>query len=242
MKLKAILILQIMIVTVCPVKGQTVTVEFGPTYYAHKAKSKMHPDIIGQRIANDDYFYKINYEHFINTNFRLSGSYSKYPITTFFRFYKENEGGSFGWNGTTVKRFDVSMLYNIFPKSKFLLIPYTGFGIQKSTPNGYGCICNDISDGIKPDNFELIKDIEEHVYSNTQIVPVIGLKFGYAFWGRLELFMDIQQVFGHKLIQELRMDYTYKGIQQPQAINYSDGTGRFWALGLGYRIVKPMGK
>ncbi len=45
--------------------GQNLTIEYGPTYYAHKAKSKMHPDIIGQRIANDNYFYKIQYAHWL---------------------------------------------------------------------------------------------------------------------------------------------------------------------------------
>ncbi len=226
-------------VKICPSIGQVLTIEFGPTYYATKNKTKMHPEIIGERIANDEYFYKINYAHYINSNFLLSGSYSKYPISTFFRFYKENEGGSFGWNGTNVSKIDLSVIYNSFSKSKFILQPNIGIGIQKSINNGYGCICSDISDGIKPDNFELLKDIEAFAYSNTQIVPVLGLKFGYAFWGRVELFFDIQQVFGHKTIQELRMSYAYKGIEQPEAISYSDGTGRFYALGIGYRFVKP---
>jgi len=236
--MKTIFILIIFIVRICPLNGQILTIEFGNTYFAHKTKSMMHPDIIGERIANDENFYKLQYEHVLNNKIFLSGSYSKYPIYTYFRFYKENEGGSKGWNGTNVNRIDLSIIYNSFPKSKFILNPSIGLGIQKSIPNGYGCICNDISDGIKPDNFELLKAIEADAFSNTQIVSVMGLKFGYAFWGRLELFMDIQQVFGHETIQELRMSYTYKGVDQPEAISYSDGTGRFWALGIGYRFVK----
>jgi len=52
------------------------------------------------------------------------------------------------------------------------------------------------------------------------------------------LFFNIQQVFGHKIIQELRMSYSYKGVEQLEAISYLDGTGRFYALGMGYRFVK----
>lgn len=47
-----------------------------------------------------------------------------------------------------------------------------GLGLQRSIPLGIGCICNDISEGIKPDNFELLKDIEAYAYSNIQIVPM----------------------------------------------------------------------
>lgn len=240
--MKIFIITLIFNITICALHGQIVTIEFGPTYYASKFKTNLHPEIIGKRIANDDYFYKVRYGHWINEKFILSCSFSKYPISTFYRFYKENAGGAFGWNGTNVQRLDLSFTYNVFEKSKFILEPNIGLGLQKSISKDVGIIGNDISEGIKPENFELLKDIEAFAYSNTQIVPVIGLKFGYAFWGRLELFMDIQQVFGHKIIQELRMSYTYKGIEQPQAISYSDGTGRFYALGIGYRFVKPKAK
>lgn len=237
--MRAIFILIVFIVKVYSSIGQTLTIEFGPTYYASKFKSNLNSEIIGQRIANDDYFYKIQYIHRINNKILFSSSFSKYPISTFFRFYKENAGGAFGWNGVNVQRLDLSLAYNVFSKSKFIAQPSIGLGIQKSISRDVGIIGNDISEGIKPDNFELLKDIEAFAYSNTQIVPVIGLKFGYAFWGRLELFFDIQQVFGHKIVQELRMSYTYKGVEQPEAISYSDGTGRFYSLGLGYRFVKP---
>lgn len=237
--MRVLIISLIFILKICPFYGQILTIEFGPTFYADKSKVKMHPDIIGKRDANDEYFYKFQYAHMLTENLFFLSSFSKYPISTFFRFYKENEGGSFGWNGTNVNRFDAGVSYIFFPKSQFILNPSISLGIQKSIPDGDGCICSGISGGIKPDDFELLKEIEANAYSNTQIVPVIGFKFGYAFWGRLELFFDIHQVFGHKVIQELRMSYSYKGVEQPQAISYSDGTGRFYALGLGYRFVKP---
>lgn len=240
--MRELFIIIVFIVNVCSLKGQILSIEFGPTYYASKFKVNLHSDIIGTRIANDDSFYKGQYSHWLNERILLSGSYSKYPISTFFRFYKENEGGAFGWNGTDVQRIDICLGYNFFPKSKFILHANVGFGFQKSISKNVGINGNDISDGIKPDNFELLKDIEAFAYSNTQIVPVVGLKFGYAFWGRFELFFDIQQAFGHKTIQELRMSYEYKGVEQAEAISYSDGTGRFYALGIGYRFVKQKDK
>lgn len=85
-----------MFVKVCPNYGQILTIEFGPTYFAHKAKSNLHPDVKGDRIANDFYFYKFQYEHIVNNKLNVIINYSKYPVYTFFFFYKKekNEGGS----------------------------------------------------------------------------------------------------------------------------------------------------
>jgi hypothetical protein len=219
-------------------KGQSLSIYGGVTYISDKFLDNVPVDIRGKQIANDDNFFQIKYEHHIKRNWMGYASYSKYPVLTLFHFYKLNGGGSSGWSGTDIKRIDVGLVYDVFYKSKFILQPNIGFGLQKSIPDGNGCICSGISDGIKPDNFELSKNIDAFSYATTQLVPVVGLKFGYAFWGRLQLFMDIQQVFGFKKVQELRMDYTYKGVQQPQAISYSDDTGRFWSLGLGFNFVK----
>lgn len=229
----------IILFSICSLKGQVVTLGFGPTYILDKEKVSIHPEAKGKNLGgNDDWLWQINYQHFLGKNWLVFGRNSKYPISTYFHFYKENEGGGRGWVGTDVARLDFGLNYNVFPQSKFIIQPNVGIGIQRSIPKGVGIIGGDISEGIKPDHFELLKDIEAYAYSNTQVVPVFGLKFGYAFWERLELFLEIQQVFGYKTIQELRMSYTYKGIEQPEAISYSDGTGRFWALGLGYRFVK----
>jgi hypothetical protein len=233
-----IIIIQILILSNEGVKGQFVSVGFGPTFLVDKEINKLPKDILGEGIGNDNWAFQLKYGHFLSKNLLIYFSFSKYPVLTQFHFYKENAGGSSGWSGTGIKRIDVGLFYDVFHKSKFILHPNLGFGLQRSTPNGFGCICGDIPDGIKPDNFELLKDIDAFSYATTQLVPVVGLKFGYAFWGRLQLFMDIQQVFGFKKVQELRMDYTYKGVQQPQAISYSDGTGRFWSLGLGFNFVK----
>jgi hypothetical protein len=236
---KFLIIFKIVIIT-CSLRGQVINFGAGPTFILDKEKVSIHPEAKGDGTGgHDDWILMLQYSHYLkNRKISFSGSYSKYPIYTFFHFYKENEGGSKGWNGTNVKRVDLSVNYHPFPKSKFILQPSFGFGWQKSIPKGVGIIGNDISKGIKPDHFELLKDIEADAYSNAQIVPIIGLKIGYAFWHRLELFVIGQQVFGHKKIQELRMNYTYKGIVQPEAISYSDGTGRYYALSLGYRLVK----
>lgn len=237
---RIIFIILIFAFKICPIKGQILTFGGGATYFAQRSKALLHPDILGKRVGNDQYFLKVQYNHILNKKVFLSASYySNYPVYTFFHFYKQNGGGGRGWSGTNVRRFDLSVMYNTFHKSNFIFMPSLGLGIQKSIPTGNGCICNDISEGIKPDNFELLDEIDAYAYDNTQLVAVAGVKLGYAFFGRLELFIDIQQVFGHKTIQELKMNYSYNGIVQPEAISSSDGTGRFWSLGIGFRFVKP---
>ena len=119
----------------------------------------------------------------------MSGCYSQYPVTTFFRFYKENGGGGSGWNGVDVCRLDFILSYNIFEKSKFILQPNFGLGIQKSISQDVGIIGGDIPDGIKPDNFELLKDIKHLHIQILSWFQFFSLKFSYAFLSRLELFL-----------------------------------------------------
>lgn len=97
-------------------------------------------------------YYHVSYGHQIDRHFTLLGSFSRYPIATSFIFYKENEGGSIGWNGINTQRYAVGIKYNIFTKGNFIIQPNIGFGIQKSLSRGVGII-SDIPDGIKPDFF-----------------------------------------------------------------------------------------
>lgn len=83
----------------CPTFGQVITSSGGPTYIAHIEKVPIHPEARGKRLANDDYFLQVNYQHNILENWNMKVGYSQYPIFTYFRFFKENAGGSEGWNG-----------------------------------------------------------------------------------------------------------------------------------------------
>lgn len=55
----------------------------------------------------------------------------------------------------------------------------------------------------------------------------------------MELFFDIQQIFDHKIIQELKMSNSYKVVEQHEDICNSDYIGWFYALWLGNRFVQP---
>lgn len=238
--MKKIIIIFLITYTICPLWGQMVYIGFGPTYIADKSKVKLHPEILGKGLGgNDDWFYQISYVHWINKKILISGSYSKYPIATLFNFQSENGGSAYGWpGGIHINRLDLGIVWNTFQKTKFIVHPNINLGLQISRSKDVGII-GTIPKDILPLAFEQLQEIEANAYSNIQIVPVIGLKLGYAFWNRLELFFDIKLVWGFNTVQELTLQYSYKGVRQPDAINYSDGTGRFYALGLGYRFVKP---
>lgn len=224
---------------ICPLKGQVFSVAFGDTYIADKSRVKLHPEVLGKGVGgNDDWFYQISYSHWLKKGLFVTGSYQKYPVATLFNFQSETGNGGFGWVGTDMHRFDAGVGWNIFRKTKFIIQPVLNISYQKSIPKGNGNI-GIIPRDILPIEFEQLARIEDFSYRTTQLVPVVGIKFGYALWNRLEIFMDIRQVWGFTVVQELRLQYAYKGVTQPDAINYSDGTGRFYALGIGYRIQKP---
>lgn len=220
-----------------------VSIGFGPTYIPDKSKVKLHPDVLGKGVGgNDDWFYQISYAQWINKKILILGSYSKYPLATSYNFkygIGKLDEGAYGWpGGAHINRLDLGIVWNTFQKTKFIVHPNINLGLQISRSQDVGII-GTIPKDILPLAFEQLQEIEANAYSNIQIVPVIGLKLGYAFWNRLELFFDIKMVWGYKTVQELTLQYAYKGVRQPDAINYTDGTGRFYALGIGYRFLKP---
>jgi hypothetical protein len=219
-----------------------VSVGFGVTYMNDIERVKLLPDVKGKLSrVNDDYFHQFCYSHYLTEDFIISASYSKYPVSTFFKFMIGDDGGGYGWRGSNITRYDIGLGLNPLGKSKFILHPNLSIGLQKSEII-YDDIIGTIPDDLIPIGFEQLASVEAEGFANTQIVPVLGLKLGYAFLDRLELFLDIWQVWDYKTVQELKVQYAYNGIRQPEAINYSDGTRRFWDLGFGYRIVKPMRK
>ena len=235
------LIIFIVLRIICPLKGQMISIGYGVTYMDDKERVKLHPDVRGKGIrVSDDYFHQFSYSHYIKNNFIISASFSNYPVSTVFKFKIDNiEGYAYGWpGGANITRYDLGIGWNPFKKVKFILFPSLNLGLQKSKII-YDDIIGTIPLDLLPAGFEQLEPVEAEAFGNTQIVPILGLKLGYAFWNRLELFLDIRQVWGYKTVQEIKLEYAFNGIKQPQAINYSDGTGRFWALGLGYRIVKP---
>lgn len=236
----------ILLIHFCIMNGQNINFEFGSANFPEKSITALNPEIKSPNKSNSsENFYKITYEQAIKNKLILTGAFAKYGMSTHINF-KLGDGSaeSFGWSGTNVTRFDLNIMYNIFAGSKFIFQPYIGSGLQvskahqKTRLGGY-IFAQWVTESIPYVN---AFDVEGESYSNTQFVPNFGLKVGYAFWNRLELFLEYQQVIGHKTIQEISMNYSYKGIEQPKAITYSDGTSRFVSLGIGYRLVNPKNK
>lgn len=224
--------------------GQTINFEFGSTNFREKSITALHPEIRNLNKSNSsENFYRVTYEQPITNKLIVVSGFAKYRMSTNMNF-KINDDVvlGYGWSGTNVTRFDLNLMYNFFAGSKFIVQPYLGLGLQVSkakqqTRLGGDLLAQWITESIPHVN--VIDDLEGTSFSNAQLVPNFGLKLGYAFWNRLELYLEYQQVFGHKTIQEISMNYSYKGIEQPKAITYSDGTSRFVSLGIGYRLVNP---
>jgi hypothetical protein len=223
-----------------PSISQSFSLEFGSANFPNMVKPQFSKEINDRKVTSSENYFKLSYEQKIRRKIFISGSYCSYPINTYFNFYKGSQGNGVGWIGTKVSRIDISIQYSILGKCKFFILPNVGIGVQKSKPKGIGFGSREITQSFIPNpEIKLVEDIQANAHSNTQLVPIIGLKFGYVFWRRLELFFQVQHVFGNKTIQELRMNYTYKGVEQPEATSYSDGTGRFYTLGLGFRFDEP---
>ncbi len=75
-------------------------------------------------------------------------------------------------------------------------------------------------------------------YNTFQAVPTGGIKIGFVLWKHLDIGIQAQGIYGYKPYQKLTLKYKYKGVEQPDAIYASDGTGIYYTLSVGYRFAK----
>jgi hypothetical protein len=223
----------IIIVIICPLNGQMISIGFGPTYIAHKAEVPLHPEVAGKGAGNDDWIKSIHYTHYWKNGIISNLGYSRFPITTLFNY----KTGGYGWNGTHAHLYELNMGYRFFRRSNFIIEINLGMGMLRLVPNGYGII-GIIPREILPEGYEQTARTEAYAYQTTQITPIISTTLGYAIKKRVCFFLKVQQVYGHKKVQEIITQYKFRGEQQPDAIQYSDGTGSFVSLGVGYRFVQ----
>ncbi len=218
---------------------QSVSMGFGTTYIVDKSEVELHPEVGGDGVGgNDDWVLQFNYSHLFRKKYLVEFTFSKYPDATLFHF-EDDDGdlSDFGWSATNFTRFDLGFGYDLLYEHRWILTPSANIGLMFSRPTGYGII-GVIPVESLPSEFEQLEPVEAESYKRTQIVPSIGIKLGYAFWNRLEFFFNIRQVWGFKKTQQLTLKYSYEGEIQPNAINYTNGTGRFYVIGIGYRIGK----
>lgn len=225
--------------------GQAITVAYGPAYTVTK---QIVPLVNGQNGglsgANTAYVFSICYEHFLTDNpISLSTSFSKYDGYTFMFFEKggviEGNGqvNGVGFNGVTVKRFDLGVSYCITnSKKKFYFRPFVALGVQCSKKNGQE-IYSELLNANGPYYFQL-EPISAAPRSTTQFTPSGGFRTGFLFWKRLDVSLNFQGVYGHKAYQRMYFKYEYKGTPQPTAEFEANGTGLFVTLGIGYRFAK----
>ena len=134
--------------------------------------------------------------------------------------------GKVGFSGIDMRRYNFISRYTF--GRKFLFEPGLGFSYQKSIANEYEVGSLNVVNG--PDY--VATDTRSTTYTKAQIIPVAEIKLSYGFFDILYLNLRVAGALGFKSHQDLFMDYTYKGVQQPTAIFQARGTGVFYTFGL----------
>jgi hypothetical protein len=223
---------------------QSISTTFGVTY----TKDKAVVPIINQNnlpTGNDWYFIGLNYEHFTSSKFSYHLQYTNYQDVTYITpdtaGYHDGSGypiSAVGWPGVKVHRLDFGAGYNIFKNRKIILQPFITISFQQAFYRGWEYY----DSWINGPHYYQTAPMKAEAFNIFQITPGFGLKAGYAFANRYELFLKFNQIYGYRAYQRLTLTYTYKGVPQPNAVYESNGTGYFIALGLGYRIGKKFGR
>jgi hypothetical protein len=211
--------------------AQVFSVNAGQIFY----NSKTVTPVIGQyeEYTNRNVFL-IGYQHHIQRNWNIFCNFSQFDGWTDFsinRPYEPALGASWAGSGasyTRVQKYGLGLGYDFLRKQRFYLSPIFAIQIQRATATNDAEILEVIDN--RTDK-EIQGVLFNSPHDNIQVLPEFGLKFGMLFFNRLDIGVSSSYALGHKSFQDLTFNYSPKGIQQPMAKWYSDGTAFFFHAG-----------
>lgn len=216
--------------------AQTLKYNFGQIFYNSKTTT---PAISQYEEYTNRNFNLFRYQHTFYKRWNAFLGYSYFEGWTDFsidRPYDPSIGASWGGNGASylnVHRLSVGAGYDLLKKNWIYCIPVLTLNIQRSHPTNDAELSDIIDSRTDP---EIAGIIYNYPYLTTQIVPELGLEFGVVVFKRIDLGLTISHAFGHKSFQDLTFEYTYRGLPQPTAKWYSDGTAWFSTIGIGFKL------
>lgn len=140
-----------------------------------------------------------------------------------------------GYNGVNVYKPELGLKYTLLNFKSVLFIKLSGgIGFQKSIVNGfeYYSIPGLING---PDYVESMP-----VYADSkntfQLIPSLGVEISVILLKRFEIGLITNSFYGFSSLQNMYLDYSYKGVKQNKAVFSTSGTGIYSGLSLGFKF------
>ncbi len=199
-----------------------------------KYYSKTISPILNQdgRFADNRQYIGIKYDHWsMNKRLLIGVFYFKFRGSTGFQVIEPYFG--YGNINTTLNRFGAFAGWNLLSsKSNFTISPFATIIFQNAFTTSPSGEVGPIDPIYLP--YQGTRYIE--ALGGNQIVLGPGFDIGWnPFW---KIFINIKMhyAFAFKPYQRYIVEYSYNGVQQPDGVWETDGTGMFYSLGLGFRL------
>ncbi len=222
--------------------GQAISVGYGAAgAYTRIPQPVLHYDQKGDYEGNlsDQTIISLEYPY---KKINILASYSSYKGVVHLPFANDFNR-SLGFDGEKISRFDFGIGYPLIaPERRIYLDPYIALGIQYSKWLGVKFWTDGLIHG--PENYNTSNSSMS--YTNTQIAPSLGIKFGVIIKRTIILGINIQGVYSHKSYAKIIVNYYNKDSPtvMRQAIAEGTGTGIYNSINLGIRIddISPVRK
>ncbi len=155
------------------------------------------------------------------------------------------EVGGFGRGSSRVllKRYGLMFQYKLnINKGRITFLPSIEMSLEKNLPQQpEGLIMTNIFDGSGTRGLYM-GFAEVQAFSGQQILPTLGIGFSFNIIGGLNFIVDYRWSFGHRVFQEMFVNYTYNDIPQPTAYVVNKGSGFIRTFGVSYDLglMKPI--
>lgn len=229
---KLILLLAILIFPFL-LSAQILSVNKGQSHTRSKTKSPIVDEFCEFLNVDEYYFIRFEQNHF-KKKFWVAIDLAHYSEFVHFSLNADT------WNGYGVRGIDIWRLglyfgMDLIPKVRRLdLIPFFAIQIEQSLPtteSGYGPYLGGKNDGtlIRGRGFY-------HPIERVSIIPAVGVNLDWNMFWRFHLKLDLYYSQGYSPHSKLTYEYTIDDVPQPTGKWVADGTGFFFAAGLGYKL------
>jgi len=219
--------------------AQSIYVEGGLLFFKNKIVSPLK---LQNPTNSQDEYMMVGYEHKLSGFYDISVSfdYSYYFNGPEFSVKAPDNSESyigFGGFGTTFNEGHAFAIGARLPKTFYNRITISS-GLYFKTIKVNNTWSNEFNVPFSDEPYTGI--YSSSVYEGWKYQPEIRFALDIRFLRRMHFYVNFGFSYGFSKWQDLTYDYSYKGVPQPRAEVYVDGTGRFANIGLKFDFVSQV--
>ncbi|MEP6648257.1 MAG: hypothetical protein ABJC12_14300 [Saprospiraceae bacterium] len=213
-----------------PSSGQVLSLGYGQMFYNSKT---IVPVVYQYDEKDNEIFYSLDLTLFEMGSCLIGAELSTFKGWVGFTASGETVLG-FASSRTSLFRLSPYLGYIIKPNQKFRLIPYFKTILEQSVITGLSSGISRVSEIDRPNSYKGTIFVEP--IKRFQVSPGVGLMISWNPFGKVYLLGNIYYTYGYRPFQKYYFEYSYQGVEQPNAEWQANGTGVFTSIGIGFKL------